>query len=166
MKKTKFGSYSSVAATMLLLFIQLLLVAGVLVVDAFAPSPLPAESNVHRRQLFHGRGRRGNTAFKIASSPFSSSLFSSNNSDSGDDESRSRDQKLSGLGFTDSEISSRQSSSPNDDLSVKVEEFEVDAFTLTAIGFALIAFNFFVFANAGDGGIGGVVAKIINLSNQ
>lgn len=39
---------------------------------------------------------------------------------------------------------------------------EVDSFTLTAIGFALIAFNFFVFANMGDGGIGGIVARLIN----
>jgi hypothetical protein len=38
----------------------------------------------------------------------------------------------------------------------------VDSFTLTAIGFGLIAFNFFVFANMGDAGIGGLVARIIN----
>jgi hypothetical protein len=31
---------------------------------------------------------------------------------------------------------------------------EVDSFTLTAIGFTLIAFNFFVFANMGDFGVG------------
>jgi len=52
------------------------------------------------------------------------------------------------------------------DLSVNVKEYDVDAFTLTAIGFALIAFNFFVFANAGDGGLGGIVARIINISSQ
>ncbi len=39
---------------------------------------------------------------------------------------------------------------------------DVDSFTLTAIGFALIAFNFLVFANMGDAGIGGIVARIIN----
>ena len=38
----------------------------------------------------------------------------------------------------------------------------VDSFTLTAIGFGLIALNFFVFANMGDVGIGGFVARIIN----
>mmetsp|Transcript_7906 Transcript_7906/g.17164 ORF Transcript_7906/g.17164 Transcript_7906/m.17164 type:complete len:120 (-) Transcript_7906:2057-2416(-) len=39
---------------------------------------------------------------------------------------------------------------------------EVDAFTLTAVGFGLIAFNFFVLANMGDAGLGGLVARIIN----
>mmetsp|Transcript_1463 Transcript_1463/g.2497 ORF Transcript_1463/g.2497 Transcript_1463/m.2497 type:complete len:115 (-) Transcript_1463:52-396(-) len=39
---------------------------------------------------------------------------------------------------------------------------DVDAFTLTAIGFGLIAFNFFVLANMGDAGLAGVVARIIN----
>jgi hypothetical protein len=38
----------------------------------------------------------------------------------------------------------------------------VDPATLTAVGFGLIAFNFFVLANMGDGGIGGIVATIIN----
>ncbi|KAL7504384.1 hypothetical protein ACHAXN_002051 [Cyclotella atomus] len=39
---------------------------------------------------------------------------------------------------------------------------DVDAFTLTAVGFGLIAFNFFVLANMGDAGIAGAVARIIN----
>ena len=38
----------------------------------------------------------------------------------------------------------------------------IDATTLTAVGFGLVAFNFFVLANMGDGGIGGIVAMIIN----
>jgi len=38
----------------------------------------------------------------------------------------------------------------------------VDSVTLTALGFGAIAFNFFVLANAGDGGIGGIVATLIN----
>jgi hypothetical protein len=42
---------------------------------------------------------------------------------------------------------------------------DVDSVTLTAIGFGLIALNFFVFANMGDGGIGGIVARIINTFN-
>lgn len=39
---------------------------------------------------------------------------------------------------------------------------DVDAFSLTAIGFGLIAFNFFVLANMGDAGLAGIVARIIN----
>jgi len=42
---------------------------------------------------------------------------------------------------------------------------DVDPVTLTAIGFALIAFNFLVFANLGDGGIGSFVARMINTYN-
>ena len=46
---------------------------------------------------------------------------------------------------------------------VNVNEMpNVDALTLTALGFGAIAFNFFVLANAGDGGIGGIVARLIN----
>eukprot|EP01082_Thalassiosira_pseudonana_P004675 g4214.t1 g4214 contig15:578254-578637(-) len=40
---------------------------------------------------------------------------------------------------------------------------DVDAFTLTAVGFGLIAFNFLVLANMGDMGVGGFVARIINV---
>ena len=43
---------------------------------------------------------------------------------------------------------------------------DVDAATLTAVGFALIAFNFFVLGNLGDGGIAGLVATIGNLAQQ
>ena len=42
----------------------------------------------------------------------------------------------------------------------------VDPVSLTAIGFGLIALNFFVFANMGNGGIGGLVASIINTMNN
>jgi len=38
----------------------------------------------------------------------------------------------------------------------------VDAATLTALGFGAIAFNFLVLGNMGDMGIGGLVARIIN----
>ncbi len=38
----------------------------------------------------------------------------------------------------------------------------IDATTITTVGFGLIAFNFFVLANMGDGGIAGFVATIIN----
>jgi hypothetical protein len=57
----------------------------------------------------------------------------------------------------------------NDDeeKNVRVDLVEnVDSVTLTAIGFALIAFNFLVLANLGDGGISGVLATIINTLNQ
>lgn len=39
---------------------------------------------------------------------------------------------------------------------------DVDPLTLTALGFGLIAFNFFVLANMGDAGIAGFIARIIN----
>jgi len=42
---------------------------------------------------------------------------------------------------------------------------DIDPITLTAIGFALIAFNFLVLGNLGDGGIGSLVARIINTYN-
>lgn len=37
-----------------------------------------------------------------------------------------------------------------------------DAFSLTAIGFGLIAFNFFVLANMEGAGLAGIIARIIN----
>jgi hypothetical protein len=43
---------------------------------------------------------------------------------------------------------------------------DVDSVTLSVVGFGLIAFNFFVLANLGDGGIAGVLATIINSANQ
>lgn len=74
------------------------------------------------------------------------------------------------LGFDNS--ASRDVSRAQDQLNqqqqkVRVDIVEdVDPFNLTAIGFALIAINFFVLANLGDGGIAGVVATIINTMNQ
>lgn len=53
----------------------------------------------------------------------------------------------------------------DDDVNVNIIP-DVDAATLTAVGFGLIALNFFVFANLGDGGIAGVLATIINTANQ
>ena len=84
-----------------------------------------------------------------------------------------RVQRLRSLGYSDDEIAKtlkRGGNGENDDPSdrkVRVDLVEdVDPLTLTAIGFGLIAFNFLVLGNLGDGGIGGVVATIINLSNQ
>ena len=59
--------------------------------------------------------------------------------------------------------------SPNEDpeqrnVNVNIVD-NIDPITLTAVGFGLIAFNFFVFANMGDSGIGGLVARIINTFN-
>ena len=50
-----------------------------------------------------------------------------------------------------------------DDINVNVNEVpNIDAVTLTAVGFGAIAFNFLVLANMGDAGIAGLVARIIN----
>jgi len=86
-------------------------------------------------------------------------------SDDAEDTS-TREQRLARLGYT-SEESKRSSSLGKDDTNVRVDVVDnVDAFTLTAVGFALIAVNFFVFANLGDGGIGGLVATIVNLTKN
>lgn len=53
----------------------------------------------------------------------------------------------------------------DDNVNVNVIE-DIDPLTITAVGFSLIALNFFVFANLGDGGIGGIVARIINLTSN
>jgi hypothetical protein len=80
-----------------------------------------------------------------------------------------QEEKLNKLGYTPQELktSIRQdvSSKGGENVNVNLVE-DIDAVTLTAVGFGLIALNFFVFANLGDGGIGGVVASIINLSRQ
>lgn len=50
-----------------------------------------------------------------------------------------------------------------ENINVNVNEIgNIDAVTLTAVGFGLIAFNFLIFANMGDAGVGGLVARIIN----
>ena len=72
------------------------------------------------------------------------------------------DDKLRALGFSDDEIRRTKKISDND-TSVNVNLLpDVDASTLTAVGFGLIALNFFVFANMGDGGIAGPIATIMN----
>ena len=48
------------------------------------------------------------------------------------------------------------------DEDVSTTLINVDATTLTVVGFGAIAFNFLVLANMGDVGIGGLVARIIN----
>lgn len=75
--------------------------------------------------------------------------------------------KLSRLGYTPEEIQRSQKEADPEPIKVQVNEVkDIDAVTLTAVGFGLIAANFFIFANMGDGGIAGVVASLINLSRQ
>lgn len=88
------------------------------------------------------------------------------NSNSDDAE---RIQKLRSLGYSEDEIKKTLQSgqSRQEEQKVRVDLVEdVDPLTLTAIGFAAIAFNFLVLGNMGDGGIGGLVATAINLMNQ
>ena len=67
------------------------------------------------------------------------------------------------LGFSDAEIQRSRQEPDKEKPKVRVDMVDnVDAATLTALGFGAIAFNFFVLANMGDGGIGGLVATIIN----
>jgi hypothetical protein len=77
------------------------------------------------------------------------------------------DDPLRKLGFTDDEIRRSQKESDREDIKVRVDLMpDVDPISLTAIGFGLIALNFFVFANMEDGGIAGIVATVINTSKQ
>jgi hypothetical protein len=83
------------------------------------------------------------------------------------DKNTNEDDRLRALGYTEEEIRRSKKQSDPEEIKVRVDLVEdVDPFTLTAIGFALIALNFLVFANMGDGGIAGLVATIINTANQ
>ena len=78
---------------------------------------------------------------------------------------------LSSLGYTEEEIQRSQNrelrQQNGEKLNVQVNLLpDIDSVTLTALGFALIAFNFFVLGNLEDGGIAGVVATIINTLSQ
>jgi hypothetical protein len=79
-----------------------------------------------------------------------------------DDNEKKQEDKLSKLGYSSNDIGRSRKESDKEQLSVNVNIPDVDPLTLTAVGFGLIAFNFFVLANSGDGGVGGVVARIIN----
>jgi hypothetical protein len=86
------------------------------------------------------------------------------------DESTKR-SSLSNLGYTDEEIRLSENrelrQQPAEKLNVQVNLLpDIDSVTLTALGFALIAFNFFVLGNLEDGGIAGVAATIINTLSQ
>ena len=80
-----------------------------------------------------------------------------------------REQRLKSLGYSDDEIKKANQDAVERKEAPKVRVDivdDVDPLTLTALGFAAIAFNFLVLGNMGDGGIGGVVATFINLMNQ
>lgn len=73
------------------------------------------------------------------------------------------EERLRTLGFTEDEIRQSKKESSPEQIKVRVDLVDgIDAFTLSAVGFGLIALNFFVFANMGDGGIAGIVATIMN----
>jgi hypothetical protein len=82
----------------------------------------------------------------------------------GDDNNYDGKSRLSDLGYSNDEIKrSMRKPVKKAERKVRIDLVEnVDPATLTAVGFGLIAFNFFVLANMGDGGIGGIVATIIN----
>ena len=79
-----------------------------------------------------------------------------------------QEARLRSLGYSDDELQrSKKQSSQEEPLRVNVNTVDnVDSVSLTAVGFGLIAFNFFVLANMGDGGLGGVLATIINKMNE
>ena len=77
------------------------------------------------------------------------------------------EERLRALGYTEDEIRRSKKQSEPEEIKVRVDLVEdVDPLTVTAIGFTLIALNFLVFANLGDGGIAGLVATIVNTMNQ
>ena len=85
-----------------------------------------------------------------------------------DDNNNTNRRSLRELGYSDDEIkrSTRKSdtNTNKEQIKVRIDLIDnIDPVTLSAIGFGLIALNFFVFANMGDGGIGGIVAYIINV---
>jgi hypothetical protein len=82
-----------------------------------------------------------------------------------DDDSKTVETKLSNLGYTNVEI--ERAKPKKEELNVQVNLLpDIDSVTLTAVGFALIAFNFFILGNLEDGGIAGIVATIINTVSQ
>jgi hypothetical protein len=77
------------------------------------------------------------------------------------------DDPLRKLGYTEDEIRRSQKESDREEINVRVDLIQdVDPISLTAIGFGLIALNFFVFANMEDGGIASIIATVINTLNQ
>lgn len=69
--------------------------------------------------------------------------------------------RLSKLGYSQDELNRNKDPDPLPE-NVAVTEVDVDPFTLTAVGFLALAANFLLFANMGDGGIAGLVARFQN----
>ena len=103
----------------------------------------------------------GTLAFTRTVQPTSTMTTSSTTLFMATDQQQEQQEKLKQLGYSDDDLS-RAAPPPPQGPKVAVTEVNIDAFTLSAVGFGLIAFNFLVLANMGDGGIGGVVATIIN----
>jgi hypothetical protein len=102
-----------------------------------------------------GRNNRNNCRRDFA---LPTGLYSSNRGD--DDDAL---DSLSNNNINKQQQQQQQQQPPN----VRVNLLpEVDAVTITAIGFGLIAFNFFVLGNSGDGGIAGIVATIGNMLRE
>jgi len=107
---------------------------------AFAPPRMVAGSSILHIHLTTGR------------------LYGS--SSSNDEEQRER---LAKLGFTKEELDRRSASPLKEQPKVAaINALDIDPLTLTALGFGLIACNFFIFANMGTGGLAGVVATVMN----
>ena len=108
--------------------------------------------------------KKASTAATLRQRRPASALSSSSgdNKDEDDGVDRNKNQKkLSQLGYSPAEIQRSRdkddSRRDDDDIRVNVNLLpDVDAVTLTAVGFGLIAANFFIFANMGDGGIAGM----------
>mmetsp|Transcript_22219 Transcript_22219/g.33352 ORF Transcript_22219/g.33352 Transcript_22219/m.33352 type:complete len:153 (-) Transcript_22219:280-738(-) len=81
-------------------------------------------------------------------------------------EQETQEDKLSKLGYSSEEIATatkKKAGMEEPPQSVNVNLIDdIDPVTITALGFAAIAFNFLVFANMGDAGLAGGVARIIN----
>ena len=145
-------------------------------VGAFSVSPgiagsaqvrndIGSRSNHRSHHDSNGRNKRMRSIHSLRMAPSADD----NDRDGAAATDQSQQDRLAALGYSPAEISRSQSKGddaapPPGEQEVFVEEFEVDAATLTAVGFGLIAFNFLVLANMGDGGIGGVVASLINSS--
>jgi hypothetical protein len=124
----------------------------------------PALSPLSQRSITNIR-IMNNNKYQRMSSIFLSDKEEDNKNDSSSNSVLNNQDRLRQLGYSDDEIRRSQTSSIKNPKEIKVRVDlidDVDPVSLTAIGFALIALNFLVFANLGDGGISGVVATIIN----
>ena len=136
---------------------MVLMLAAVIPAILLLSSPRPSDA-------FSAAGRSpGKAVLRRAGIALGSQPGDGGGGDGGD----GRLDRLASLGYSEDEIrrSRRLSEAEREDPGpVEVFEVNVDPVTLTAVGFGLIALNFFVFANLGDGGIGGIVASFINAS--